>query len=915
LRRNAVGTSPENRRISSTDRRAAKPPTSSDPAGRLRKTFLPNDGTPVVLEQVYDDAGRLHQSIDARGHATTFAYDDSGRRTTITDALNQVTLTAYDAAGNQVALTDPRGNTTAFVYDAANRLTRTVAPDATFRTTGYDALGRRISETDESGKVTQFGYDALGRLVSVTDALNQFTTYAYDEAGNRISQTDANGHVTRFEFDSVGRQTKRILPDGASERFTYDAVGNRSSRTPDVLGRTTLYDYDLQSRLLRRTYPGNVQVSFTYTPTGRRLTATDDRGVTTYGYDTRDRVTSLTYPDGRSLEYAYDEVGNRTALTANVAGRTLTTSYTYDDLNRLDTVTDPIGGVYDHNYDANGNRESLLFPNGVATTYAYNAKNQLLNISTVNNAGTTLVSFAYTLAPTGNRTKIVEHDGVTRNYAYDNLYRLTDEHVKQGTAPDAPTAWRNQFAYDPVGNRLEQLRQTENGTPQPVVYTYDDRDRLLTENGIAGPVTYGWDANGNQTAKSGVDGATYTWDIENRLVRVEVVDGTVLEHTYDADGARIGVRTSLPTGSSTAINQLVDTQGALSHVVAETDQTIGLTAYLVRGADLFATLRPTGGELSNLLAGYFHTEGLGSTRALTDVLGNVSDRYDLEAFGSLLDHQGDDPNPYLFAGEAIDRSLGWYFNRARWVQPALGTFSSTDPFMGRLEDPSSLHRFTYARANPSDLTDPTGEDIAGLMVATAMIGIVSVVAVRSISARLGPIQVRLRPVITNGSSWDPAEVEAELAQARGLFARQGTGITLTWTSVERDTSLSPRYSNPRGSDLPTLAGYYHSARAVPLVFVDGYDAPPDPFGRVSAGLSWFGGSASGCSGARISTVALAATQFWNVTAHELGHSIGCLPNRSTADESFWLMRELMPIGSILSTEEVERLRSGARRLR
>ena len=351
------------------------------------------------------------------------------------------------------------------------------------------------------------------------------------------------------------------------------------------MGRTTLYDYDLQSRLLHRTYPGNVQVSFTYSPTGRRLTATDSRGVTTYAYDSRDRVTSLTYPDGRSLEYAYDAVGNRTALTANVAGQTLTTSYTYDELNRLDTVTDPIGGVYDHNYDANGNRESLLFPNGVATTYAYNARNQLLNISTVNNAGTTLVSFAYTLAPTGNRTKIVEQDGVTRNYAYDNLYRLTDENVKQGTLPDAPTAWRNQFAYDPVGNRLEQLRQTEDATPQPVVYTYDERDRLLTENGISGPVTYGWDANGNQTAKSGADGATYAWDIENRLVRVELVGGTVVEHAYDADGARVRAATTPATGPPTIVDHLVDTLG-LSQVVAESDDANRLVGYHVRGADL-----------------------------------------------------------------------------------------------------------------------------------------------------------------------------------------------------------------------------------------------------------------------------------------------------------------------------------------
>ncbi len=712
-----TGYDAENRRTSSTDRANRTTTYEYDPGGRLRKTFLSDSPTVPVSEQIYDDAGRLSQSIDARGHATTFGYDDSGRRTTITDALNQITFTAYDPAGNQVALTDPRGNTTAFVYDAGNRLTRTIAPDASFRTTGYDALGRRTSETDESGKVTQFGYDALGRLTTVTDALNQVTTYAYDEAGNRISQTDANGHVTRFEFDSVGRQTKRILPDGALERFAYDAVGNRTSRT-DFLGRTTLYDYDLQSRLLRRIYPGNVQVSFTYTATGRRLTATDARGTTTYGYDTRDRVTSLTYPDGRSLEYAYDAVGNRTALTANVAGQTLTTSYTYDDLNRLDTVTDPIGGVYDHNYDANGNRESLLFPNGVATTYAYNAKNQLLNISTVNNAGTTLVSFAYTLAPTGNRTKIVEHDGITRNYAYDNLYRLTDEHVRQGTAPDAPTAWRNQFAYDPVGNRLEQLRQTENGTPQPVVYTYDERDRLLTENGISGPVTYGWDANGNQTAKSGADGATYTWNIENRLVRVELVGGTIVEHDYDVDGTRIRTRTNSLIGPPAQEEYLVDPwhhtswNGGLrlSQVIAEAVETGEFTAFHVRGDDLLATLRPAIGDAARLVPRHFHAEGIGTVRAVSDESGAGVDRYSFEAFGALAAQSSDDSNAYLFAGEARDRTSGLDYFRSRWLDPQTARFEGADTFFGHLMRPTSLHKYKYSLNNPVDYADPSGLD-------------------------------------------------------------------------------------------------------------------------------------------------------------------------------------------------------------
>jgi RHS repeat-associated protein len=785
-----TGYDAENRRISSTDRASRETTYEYDPAGRLRKTFLPDDGTPIVLEQVYDEVGRLHQSIDARGNATTFGYDDSGRRTTITDALNQITFAAYDPDGNQVALTDPRGNTTAFVYDAGNRLTRTVAPDATFRTTGYDALGRRISETDESGKVTQFGYDALGRLATVTDALNQVTTYAYDEAGNRISQTDANGHVTRFEFDSVGRQTKRILPDGASERFTYDAAGNRASRT-DFLGRTTLYDYDLQSRLLRRTYPGNVQVSFTYTPTGRRLTATDARGTTTYVYDTRDRVTSLTYPDGRSLEYAYDEVGNRTALTANVAGRTLTTSYTYDDLNRLDTVTDPIGGVYDHNYDANGNRESLLFPNGVATTYAYNAKNQLLNISTVNNAGTTLVSFAYTLAPTGNRTKIVEHDGVTRNYAYDNLYRLTDEHVKQGTAPDAPTAWRNQFAYDPVGNRLEQLRQTENATPQPVVYTYDDRDRLLTENGSTGLVDYGWDTNGSQISKSGAHGSTYTWDFENRLTRVTLANGTVVEHTYDVDGTRVRTRTIPATDSPADIEYLVDPAhqtgvfspgDGYSQVVAESDAASELSVYYLRGDDLLAALTPTTLNSSTLIARYLHSEANGTLRALGESDGGVSDYYVLDSAGSLLDHAGASASSYLFAGEFLERQSGLYDLRRRWYGSGNGSFASIDEWSGDSGSPQTLHDYAYANNDPVNNRDPWGLGVVSAVAGTYIHQhIKSMYPGPSLTGMIPSFPMVLIPDIADTSRKEIVEIKPLSQYGLGGYEQlQGYILALNW---------------------------------------------------------------------------------------------------------------------------------------
>ncbi|MEO8198413.1 MAG: RHS repeat-associated core domain-containing protein, partial [Thermoanaerobaculia bacterium] len=571
---------------------------------------------------------------------------------------------------------------------------------------------------------------------------------------------------------------------------------------------------------LRRTYPGNVQVSFTYSPTGRRLTATDARGVTTYGYDNRDRVTSLVYPDGRSLEYSYDAAGNRTALTANVASRTLTTSYTYDDLNRLDTVTDPNGGVYNHNYDANGNRSSLLFPNGVATTYAYNAKNQLLNISTINNAGTTLVSFAYTLTPSGNRTKIVEHDGITRNYSYDSLYRLTDEHVRQGTAPDAPTAWRNQFAYDPVGNRLEQIRQTESGTPQPVVYTYDDRDRLLTESGIAGPVTYGWDANGNQTAKSGSDGATYAWDTENRLVRVELVNGTVVEHYYDVDGTRVRTTTTPSGGAPEAVGDLVDpwhqTSAAgrgliLSQVVAETDDTGALTAYHARGDDLLATLRPDVDIPSNLAAKYFHAEGIGTIRALTNQAGEPSDSYTLEAFGTLLTHQGDGDNAFLFAGEALDQNLGFYYNRARWMDAGAGAFVSSDSYAGLEHEPASLHKYLYAHANPVRATDPTGhtEFMVSLAIVGATLGAIYASGTFPQPTLLGKVRVALLGATVGALlGWAVAYWGA------GAAAVGGSAAGVSVLATEGLSAGAARYATATGTGLQH--GFRHVNTALSL---------------------------------------------------------------------------------------------------
>ncbi|MBI5481239.1 MAG: hypothetical protein HY906_20440, partial [Deltaproteobacteria bacterium] len=179
-----------------------------------------------------------------------------------------------------------------------------------------------------------------------------------------------------------------------------------------------------------------------------------------------------------------------------------------------------------------------------------------------------------------------------RSYGYDALYRLTRETISGGPL----AAYEKQFGYDRVGNRLSQV--TTGAGAASVGYTYDTRDRIQTENSLA----YSFDVNGNLVGKDGQ--ATYVWDFDNRLIEVHLASGALVEHQYDVDGTRVRTKLTPPTGPPTETNFLVDTAGALSHVVAETDGAGTLQALYVRGDDLLSIHRP--GQVR-----YVHADGLG----------------------------------------------------------------------------------------------------------------------------------------------------------------------------------------------------------------------------------------------------------------------------------------------------------------
>jgi hypothetical protein len=46
------------------------------------------------------------------------------------------------------------------------------------------------------------------------------------------------------------------------------------------------------------------------------------------------------------------------------------------------------------------------------------------------------------------------------------------------------------------------------------------------------------------------------------------------------------------------------------------------------------------------------------------------------AFGELLAHTGQDPQPYAFTGEPLDPNSGFQYHRARWMDPSVGRLAS-----------------------------------------------------------------------------------------------------------------------------------------------------------------------------------------------------------------------------------------------
>ena len=193
---------------------------------------------------------------------------------------------------------------------------------------------------------------------------------------------------------------------------------------------------------------------------------------------------------------------------------------------------------------------------------------------------------------------------------------------------------------------------------------------------------------------------------------VKTDNGVEVDHVqyrYDVDGLRIG-----KNDDGQITNYLVDKNRDYGQVLKELDETHTPIVSYLYGDDLIKQTRAANDN-------YYLYDGQGSTRALADGAGIITDTYDYSAYGTLIDSTGFVENSYLYVGEQFDENVDQYYLRARYYDSSLGRFITEDSFLGILGEPITLHKYIYGNLDPINNLDPSGN--ISLVQATATIGI------------------------------------------------------------------------------------------------------------------------------------------------------------------------------------------------
>ena len=715
------------------------PTTYTDRNQKTWTTTYNSQGLPLtitnpaggVITHTYNPDGTLATRADSDTGATTFGYDAYRRLTSMNPpGPGQIDIT-YDAMDRVISASDENGHIVQYQYDQNGNLTRVTDPAGHATQYGYDLMDRVAQITSRTGGISTVSYNYRGQTTGAVNANGIQTTYSYnsrdwlesatrngktrgftqDKEGVPTGSTSPAGHTLLQQTDKLGHLTAVTLPGGQTSRFTRDAM-TRVTGSTDPLNHQTQYGYDPNGLLARVTLPNGASADYTrdslgnltlindlngnnwtfgYTAMGRMASATDPLARTSsYTHDDRGRVNVVTHPDGVTETRGYDNAGN---LIQRLYSDGTDLTFTYDALNNLTATNDLTltrdddgritdstcnGHTFGGTFDAGGRVVTATYGGAFTVTYSYNADDRL------SRAGDTLgnqVDFTYDAD--GNLTGLTRSNGINATFTRDSNGRIT--HLVDGSLTDL------QYGYDAAG----QITTMSGTWPLDPAGLLSDTDKSFTVDAASqiNSSGYVYDNRGRATQ---IPGHTLSWDAAERLISL---DGVTFAYNGQSE---IVSRTE---GGATTRYYHSHTLG-LNPIVAE-QQGAGFHRYYVYtpSGQLLYSIDPQNGNA----AAFYHGDQVGSTLALSDAAGAVTDRYAYSPYGELLGHTGGSDQPFTFVGTLGIRREGNLFQmRRRYYDPLTARFLSREPIWPQVGSPELINPYQYAVDSPLGSVDVTG---------------------------------------------------------------------------------------------------------------------------------------------------------------------------------------------------------------
>ena len=626
--------------------------------------------------------GDVLSRTNGRGFVTSYQYNQRRELTNTIAPTNLTMSITMDAAGNVQSTTDARGLTASNSWSATRKLLARSLPatpqGVPVTTNVYDQRDWLSSTTNPLHQATVFTNDAAHRLTSVTDPLLRTTQYTYDADDRKTTITDAAYEITQQQWDGRGGLTQLTDPATHTVEYVFDGVGNRIYLT-NRNSKTWRFQFDGANRLTNTISPLGHHISQSWNNRGLLSSVQQNSGQTAnYLYDPRGRLTNRTDNVAATL-YGYDANNNVT----NVAENGRTNSWVYDAYDRVSAYQDADGNLIQYRYDANNNLTNLVYPGGRNVYYGYDSLNRLTNVTDWQNRQTTLT---YDLA--NHLTTISRPNGTVRQINYDADGEVTN--IVEKTTANMPVCfftlgWTNSGR---VAWEFAAPLPPTNALPSRGMY-FDADNRMTNFNGQS--VSYDLDGNMTNGPLNTSTLTAYAYDGRNRLL-----NAGGLSYGYDPAGNRTAI-----TNGSTVTKLVINSNAKLPQVLM---RVIGTTTnYYVYGAGLLYQVTET--ATSSTMSTY-HFDLRGSTVALTDANGYVTDRVQYAPYGMVLSRSGATDTPFLYNGRygVMTEANGLLYMRARYYNPYICRFINPDPsgFAG------GLNWFCFADGNPINMLDPFG---------------------------------------------------------------------------------------------------------------------------------------------------------------------------------------------------------------